>query len=69
MESTHEIGMRVCEALGIDPNVVSGISFYWHPRMEPVIKFTQTLKPGEADELVEIFKHYRLELIEADAKG
>lgn len=65
---SSDFGNRVCKVLGLDARIVGRITIDIMPDSVLVATVEQTLNQWEADEIEEILRDYRLELV-VDDKG
>ena len=59
----RDIGSKLCEVVGVDPNTVSSISFKWGAGQKAIITFGYIPTPEQAEEFSVVFKNYELQEI------
>ena len=58
-----DIGMKLCEAMGVDPGIVKTISFRWGVLGTALITFGYMPTDEQADKIATVFKGYKLQEI------
>jgi hypothetical protein len=56
----RDLGLRVCQALGIDPGITKSVSITFNAREAAVVTVVQFIDDKRGNELNEILKHYTL---------
>ena len=66
--TVNDIGTKLCEAMGVDPDNVKTISFKWQAGRVAVITFGCMPTCEQADQIATVFKDYNLSLIEPEGE-
>ena len=65
--TVNDIGTKLCEAMGVDPDNVKTISFKWQAGRVAVISFGCMPTDEQADQITTVFKDYKLQEMAEDA--
>ena len=67
--TVRDIGTKICEAMGVDSNVIKTISFKWSPLDTAIITFGYMPTDEQADKIATVFKNYELQEIPEGSDG